>query len=133
MYSDMSSCTRLFSSPNMNFANCLARSVFPTPVGPAKMKLPIGRFGSFSPARLLRTALAMALIASCWLMTVPCSSASMFSSRRVSSSPTFLSGTPVILLTTSATTSSSTIPSVSLAFSRHSLVVCSFFLRSFSA
>ena len=47
----------LFSSPNMNFASCLASSVFPTPVGPAKMKLPIGRFGSFIPDRLFRTAL----------------------------------------------------------------------------
>ena len=57
MYSDMSSCTMLFSSPNMNFASCLASSVLPTPVGPAKMKLPMGRFGSFMPERLLRTAL----------------------------------------------------------------------------
>ena len=54
----------------MNLASCLASSVLPTPVGPAKMKLPIGRFGSFRPARLLRTALAMAWIASCWLTTV---------------------------------------------------------------
>jgi len=70
MYSDMSSCTMLFSSPNMNFANCLASNVLPTPVGPAKMNEPIGRFGSFMPDRDLRTAFAMAWIASFWLITV---------------------------------------------------------------
>ena len=36
----------------------------PTPVGPAKMKQPIGRFGSLSPARLRRTAWLIRLIAS---------------------------------------------------------------------
>ena len=46
----------------------------------------MGRFGSFRPARLLRTALAMALIASCWLMTGLCSSSSILSRRAVSSS-----------------------------------------------
>src|SRR5207247_2440624 len=42
MYSDMSICTRAFSSPNMKWASRLAKSVLPTPVGPAKMKLPVG-------------------------------------------------------------------------------------------
>ena len=37
------------SLPNMNSARALASSVFPTPVGPRKIKLPIGRFGSLSP------------------------------------------------------------------------------------
>src|ERR687886_388258 len=41
MYSDMSICTRAFSSPNMKAARRLASSVLPTPVGPAKMKLPM--------------------------------------------------------------------------------------------
>ena len=40
----------------------LGQSVLPTPVGPAKMKLPIGRLGSFSPARLRRTAWLIRLI-----------------------------------------------------------------------
>src|ERR671934_66723 len=44
MYSDMSICTRAFSSPNMNLASCLASSVLPTPVGPAKMNEQMGRF-----------------------------------------------------------------------------------------
>ena len=32
--------------PNISSANCLANSVLPTPVGPTKRKLPIGRFPS---------------------------------------------------------------------------------------
>src|SRR5438552_3951125 len=39
MYSDMSICTRAFSSPNMNAANRLASSVLPTPVGPGALAL----------------------------------------------------------------------------------------------
>src|ERR671916_748894 len=52
MYSDMSIWIRASESPNMNSARLLASRVFPTPVGPARMKQPIGRFGSFRPARL---------------------------------------------------------------------------------
>ena len=51
------------SSPNINSASALAKRVFPTPVGPAKTKQPIGRLGSLSPERLRRTALDMLLIA----------------------------------------------------------------------
>ena len=39
-------------------------SVFPTPVGPRKTNDPIGRFGSFKPARARRTAFEIALTAS---------------------------------------------------------------------
>jgi len=45
MNSDMSSLMRLSSLPNMNSARALTSSVLPTPVGPRKMKLPIGRLG----------------------------------------------------------------------------------------
>ena len=48
----------------MNSASALASSVFPTPVGPRKMNEPIGRFGSFSPARARRIASDTASIAS---------------------------------------------------------------------
>jgi hypothetical protein len=41
-----------------------ASSVFPTPVGPRKMKLPIGRLGSFKPDRARITAWATASTAS---------------------------------------------------------------------
>ena len=44
------------SSSNKNSASALASSVLPTPVGPRKMKLPTGRFTSFSPARARRMA-----------------------------------------------------------------------------
>ena len=97
----------------MNSARALASSVLPTPVGPAKMKQPVGRLGSFRPLRLRRTALATLLIASSWLMTRLCSSSSIFISRMVSSVLIRVSGMPVILRTTSAITSSSTTPSVS--------------------
>jgi hypothetical protein len=39
------------SSSNRNSASARASSVLPTPVGPRKMKLPSGRFGSCRPAR----------------------------------------------------------------------------------
>ena len=46
------------------FGKALANSVFPTPVGPKKIKEPIGRFGSFNPALARRIALATAFTAS---------------------------------------------------------------------
>ena len=46
LYSDISK--RMIASlvPNISSANCLASSVLPTPVGPTKRKLPIGRLPS---------------------------------------------------------------------------------------
>ncbi len=69
MYSDISIWIKASESPNMNSASALASRVLPTPVGPAKMKLPIGRLGSFKPARLRRTASLIRLMASDWEMT----------------------------------------------------------------
>src|SRR4051795_6225393 len=56
MYSDMS--RRIIASlvSNMNSASARASSVLPTPVGPRKRKLPIGRSGSGRPARERRGA-----------------------------------------------------------------------------
>src|SRR5256885_3035930 len=51
MYSDMSTWIIASSSPNRNSASVRASSVLPTPDGPKKMKLPVGRFGSLMPAR----------------------------------------------------------------------------------
>ena len=62
-YADMSTRTMLSSSSNMNSASARASSVFPTPVGPRKMKLAIGRFGSAKPERARRMASASAEIA----------------------------------------------------------------------
>src|SRR5271165_6242225 len=51
MYSDMSIRTIAVSSSNRNEASALVSSVLPTPVGPRNMNEPIGRFGSWRPAR----------------------------------------------------------------------------------
>jgi hypothetical protein len=67
MYSDMSRWISASSSPNMNSASALLSSVLPTPEGPTKMNEPIGRFGSFRPARARRMDLLIALIAASWL------------------------------------------------------------------
>ena len=53
----------------MNSASARASSVLPTPVGPRKRKLPIGRSGSLSPARERRRALETAATASSWPTT----------------------------------------------------------------
>ena len=86
MYSLMSSWMRASSSSKRNSASVLASSVFPTPVGPRKMNEPLGRLGSFSPARVRRIARESALMASSWPMTRLCSSSSIRRSLAVSSS-----------------------------------------------
>ena len=86
MYSDMSSWMRASSSSKRNSASVLANSVFPTPVGPRKMNEPLGRLGSFSPARVRRIDRASAAMAGSCPITRLCSSSSMRSSLAVSSS-----------------------------------------------
>ena len=56
IYSDISTRITESSLPNNASASALDSSVFPTPVGPRNKKEPIGRPGSFSPTRPLRTA-----------------------------------------------------------------------------
>ena len=63
MYSDMSKRMSEWSLPNRKFASARASSVFPTPVGPRKMKLPTGRLGFLRPARERRMAREIAEIA----------------------------------------------------------------------
>jgi len=58
MYSLMSMRTIACSSSNRNSASARAVSVLPTPVGPRKIKDPMGFFGSLRPARERRMALA---------------------------------------------------------------------------
>src|SRR5258706_3824919 len=66
----------------MNLASVLVSSVLPTPVGPRNMNEPIGRFGSFNPARARRTARLIAMMASsCPIM--PLRSSSSILSKRV--------------------------------------------------
>ena len=62
----MSSWIRASSSSKRNSASVLASSVLPTPVGPRKMNEPLGRLGSFRPARVRRMARDRALRASSW-------------------------------------------------------------------
>src|ERR687894_221443 len=50
MYSLMSTRMSALRSAKRNSASARASSVFPTPVGPAKMNEPMGRRGSLSPA-----------------------------------------------------------------------------------
>ena len=106
--SDMSSLIRDSSLPNIYSARALASSVLPTPVGPRKIKLPMGCLGSFRPARARLTALAIILIASSWPIIRSCSTFSMLSSRLVSSLAICTTGMPVHMLTTSAMSSAVT-------------------------
>src|SRR5438445_98128 len=67
----MSMRTIACSSSNRNSASVLASSVLPTPVGPRNRNEPIGRFGSESPDRLRRIALATADLADRLLLGFP--------------------------------------------------------------
>ena len=108
MYSDMSMRTIACSESNMNSASARASSVLPTPVGPMNRKVPIGRLGSWSPARERRSAFETASTASSWPITRSCRRSSMWISFSTSDSISFETGMPVHLATTSATSSSST-------------------------
>ena len=79
----------------MNSASARASSVLPTPVGPRKRKLPIGRLGSESPARERRSAFATASTASSWPITRSCRRSSMWISFSTSPSISFETGIPV--------------------------------------
>ena len=106
MYSDMSTRIKALSSAKRKRARARASSVFPTPVGPLKMNEPIGRLGSFRPARLRLIARLIPVIASCWPTTCLCSSSSICSRRSVSASCSRTTGIPVQRQTMKATSSS---------------------------
>ena len=107
-YSLMSIRVIMFSSSNRYSARAFANSVLPTPVVPRKMNDPIGLRGSFNPARLRRTASAMAVMASFWPTTRLCSSSSRWSSLSFSLCIILFTGMPVQRDTTSAMSSAST-------------------------
>ncbi len=132
MYSDMSIRTMACSESNMNSASARASSVFPTPVGPTNRNVPIGRFGSCSPARERRSAFETASTASSWPMTRSWRRSSMCTSFSTSPSISFDTGMPVHLATTSATSSSSTssLSIVRSPWSSDSLASCSRTSRS---
>src|SRR5213082_731656 len=108
MYSDMSTWIIASSSPNRNSASVRASSVLPTPEGPRKMKLPVGRFGSLIPARARRIDFATATIASSWPTTRLWSSSSILTRRADSASVSLKTGIPVHIETMSAISSSPT-------------------------
>ena len=72
------------------------------------MNDPIGRFGSDSPARLRRIALATAVTAASWPTTRSWRCSSRWISLAASASISRLTGTPVHFETTSAMSSAST-------------------------
>ena len=123
MYSLMSMRIRASALPNMYSASFLAKYVLPTPVGPRNMNAPIGLFGSFSPTRprwMERTNLSMA--SSC-PMTSRFRLTAMSFSLCPSASPMRCTGMPVIMDTTSAIWSSSTVTRSRLSFSSHAAFI----------
>ena len=133
IYSDISIRIIASSSLNMNFAKAFASCVLPTPVGPRKINVPIGRFGSFKPERARRIAFETASTASSWPITSLWSKSSIFRSFSISPSISLFTGMFVHLLTTLAMSSSS-ISSLSKVFSFFlSLPFSSAFLSRFSS
>src|ERR1700757_1400434 len=122
MYSDMSIRVIASSSPNRNSASVRASSVLPTPDGPRKMNEPVGRFGSFRPARERRIAFETTSIAGCCPMTRLWSSSSMRISLAVSASVSLNTGIPVHIETMSAIPSSP-IGELALALGQPALLV----------
>ena len=93
----------------MTSAKTLQSSVLPTPVGPQKIKVPIGLLGFLSPTLALLTALVKAFIASSWPTTLCLRVSSRCNNLTDSFSVNFSTGTLVHIETTFAISSSSTI------------------------
>ena len=94
--------------PNVD-ANCLANSVFPTPVGPTNKNEPIGLSGSWSPALESFMALATCLTAESWPNTFASSPGSRSLRFPLSSTVTDLGGTFAIRAMVFSTSSTVTI------------------------
>ena len=99
---------RFFSVSKRASDRALASSVFPTPVGPRKMKEPIGLFSSLRPALALRIASETALTPASCPITLLCSISGSFRSFSLSLSTSLLTGMPVQPEMTSAISSSVT-------------------------
>ena len=112
---------RISASPlsKSSLAKTFASCVLPTPVCPKNIKDPIGLLGSFSPARFLWMAFTTLDTASSWPMTLPLISSGKTESLLPSVCAMRLTGTPVIIETTSATFSSVTISLLSLDSASH--------------
>ncbi len=107
-YSPMSMRTIARSSSKRNSAKARASSVLPTPVGPMKMKDPIGRLGSCRPDRDRRTAFDTYWTASSCPTKRMWSRSSIRSNFSISPSISFETGIPVQCETMAATSSAST-------------------------
>mmetsp|Transcript_8770 Transcript_8770/g.31616 ORF Transcript_8770/g.31616 Transcript_8770/m.31616 type:complete len:236 (+) Transcript_8770:859-1566(+) len=108
MYSLMSSLIMASLLPKHSNASCFASSVLPTPVGPEKSMVAMGRLGFFRPTEALCMAFAMACTASFWPITLSprlCFSSSILD---LSASWSCLSGTPVHCVMISSIASRST-------------------------
>jgi hypothetical protein len=108
MYSDMSSRIMFFSSSNSSRASCFEMCVLPTPVGPRKRKLPMGRVLVARPARARMMASATALTAGSCPITCFFSRSSSPSTRSRSPWLSLETGMPVQRETTAATCSGPT-------------------------
>ena len=136
IYSDISRRTIALSSSNRNPAKALVNSVFPTPVGPRKRKLPIGWSTRCRPALERRTALETASIASCCPITRSPRAPSIFSNLSFSPCIMRSTGIPVQRLTTAAISfsrtsslimepvSSSTALVSAIRFSKTGIILC---------
>ena len=99
----------MLSSESKRFlARHLASCVLPTPVGPKNRKVPMGRPGSLSPARLRRMARTTVSTASSCPITSLRRRSFMAMRRCPSLSATLLTGMPVMRDTTHAMSSAST-------------------------
>ena len=87
----------LSSEPNTASASAFASSVLPTPVGPEKIKLPIGLLGLFKPTLARRIAFDNAITASFCPITLLWRVSSSFNNLSDSPSVIFVTGTPVMV------------------------------------
>mmetsp|Transcript_180 Transcript_180/g.463 ORF Transcript_180/g.463 Transcript_180/m.463 type:complete len:242 (-) Transcript_180:1523-2248(-) len=115
MYSDMSRRTMASSVPKYFCASALVSSVLPTPVGPEKSMVAMGREGFFSPTRARRRARETAATASSWPTTRSCRMASSPCRRVTSSLESCSRGMPVQRDATRSIAATSTVPTYASA------------------
>ena len=126
----MSKRTIISSLPKRISARAFAVSVLPTPVGPMKIKEPIGRLALFRPALPLLTASATAATAASWSTILLCSKSSRVKSLSDSFSVNLEIGIWVQRETISAIISGPTTLVVRLFFSSWALINSSNFWSS---
>ena len=111
--------------PNITSANTLQSSVFPTPVGPQKINVPIGLFGFLRPTLARLTALVNDFIASSWPTILFFNISSKCNNLSDSFSVNLSTGTLVHIETTFAISSSSTVWTSVQLWALHSFLIFS--------